>query len=82
LESAPIKVYDGEVRAAVQRQARMKTDVQKDVDRILTEHRRVVGEALDRGIRKAILRHKKDNLPVAIERDGKVEVVKPEDLGY
>jgi hypothetical protein len=59
----------------------MKAEAQRDVDRILTEHRRVVGEALDRGIRKAILRHKKDGLPVAIERDGKIELVKPEDLG-
>jgi hypothetical protein len=60
----------------------MKTDVQKDVDRILTEDRRVVGEAIDRGIRKAILRHKKDSLPVVVERDGRVELVKPEDLGF
>jgi hypothetical protein len=59
----------------------MKAEAQRDVDHILTEHRRVVGEALDRGIRKAILRHKKDGLPVAIERDGKIELVKPEDLG-
>ena len=28
----------------------MKTDVQKDVDRILTEDRQVVGEAIDHGI--------------------------------
>ena len=59
----------------------MKAEAQGDVDRILTEHRRVVGEALDRGIRKAILRHKKDGLPVVIERDGKIELVKPEDIG-
>ena len=59
----------------------MKAEAQRDVDRILTEDRRVVGEAIDRGIRKAILRHKKDGLPVVIERDGKIEVVKPEDLG-
>jgi hypothetical protein len=58
----------------------MKAEAQKDVDRILTEDRRVVGQALDRGIRKAILRHKKDGLPVVIERDGKIELVKPEDI--
>ena len=46
----------------------MKADAQRDVDRILTEHRRVVDQALDRGIRKAILRHKKDGPPVVIER--------------
>jgi len=60
----------------------MKAEAQKDVDRILTENRRVVDLALDRGIRKAMLRHKKDGLPVVIERDGKIESVKPEDLGY
>lgn len=60
----------------------MKTEARKDVDRILTENRRVVDQALDRGIRNAMLRHKKDGLPVVIERDGKIESVKPEDLGY
>jgi hypothetical protein len=59
----------------------MKAEAQRDVDRILTEHRRVVDQAIDRGIRKALLRHKKDGLPVVIERDGKIELVKPEDLG-
>lgn len=38
---------------------------------------RKIGES-----RKAILRHKKDSLPVVVERDGKIERVKPEDLGY
>ena len=60
----------------------MKAKAQKDVDRILTENRRVVDQALDRGIRKAMLRHKKDGLPVVIERDSKIESVKPEDLGF
>lgn len=60
----------------------MKAEAQKDVDRILTENRRVVGEALDRDIRKAMLRHKKDGLPVVIEREGKIESMKPADLGF
>ena len=60
----------------------MKTETQKDVTRILEEDRRTVDEALKRGIRKAILRHKQDGLPVVIERDGKIEKVRPEDLGY
>lgn len=60
----------------------MKAEAKKDVDRILTEDRRVVDRAIDRGIRKAILRHKKDGLPVVIEREGKIASVKPEDLGY
>jgi hypothetical protein len=58
----------------------VKAEARRNVDRILTEDRRVVGQALDRGIRKAILRHKKDGLPVVIERDGKIELVKPEDV--
>lgn len=60
----------------------MKAEAQKDVHRILRENRQVVGQALDRGIGKAMLRHKKEGVPVVIERDGKVESVKPEDLGY
>lgn len=60
----------------------MKTEAPKNVDRILRENRQVVGEALKRGVRKAMLRHKKDGLPVVIERDGKIEWVKPEDLGF
>ena len=60
----------------------MKTDAQHDVTRILKENRRAVDEALKRGVRKAMLRHKKDGLPVVVERNGKIERVKPEDLGY
>jgi hypothetical protein len=59
----------------------MKAEAQRDVDRILTENRQVVGEAIDRGIQKAILRHKRDGVPMAVERDGKIEILKPEDLG-
>ncbi|HEX9366750.1 MAG TPA: hypothetical protein VF921_08990 [Vicinamibacterales bacterium] len=60
----------------------MKTEAQNDVTRILKEDRRAVDEALKRGVRKAMLRHKKDGLPVVVERNGKIERVKPEDLGY
>jgi hypothetical protein len=28
-----------------------------------------------------VLRHKRDDVPAVIERDGKIESVKPEDLG-
>ena len=60
----------------------MKTETQKDVNRILREDRHVVDEAINRGIRKAMLRHKKDGDRVVIERNGKIEWVKPEDLGF
>jgi len=60
----------------------MKVEAQKDVDRILREERRVVDEALNRGIQKAMLRHKRDGHQVVVEREGKIEWVKPEHLGY
>lgn len=60
----------------------MKTDTQKDTNRILVEDGRLIDKALEEGVRDAMLRHKKDGLLVVIERDGKIQWVKPEDLGY
>ncbi len=60
----------------------MKTHVRKDIARVMREDSQAVDDALARGVREAMLRHKKDDLPVVIERDGKVTWVKPEDLGY
>lgn len=60
----------------------MKTEAQKDVSRIFAEDRRLIDEALKQGVREAMLRHKRDGLPVVIYRDGKTVWVKPEDLGY
>jgi hypothetical protein len=59
-----------------------KTEPKKDIHRIFVEERHLIDEALARGVRDAILRHKKLGLPVVIERDGKIEWVMPEDLGY
>ncbi len=42
----------------------------------------MIDEALAQGVREAMLRHKKDGLPVVIYRDGKTVWVKPEDLGF
>jgi len=39
-----------------------------------------IDEALQRGVRDAVLRHKRDGLPMVIYRDGKTVWVKPEDL--
>lgn len=50
--------------------------------RIFTEQRHLIDEALQRGVDQAMLEHKKAGLPVVIERDGKIEWVMPEDLGY
>ncbi|MEQ1574026.1 MAG: hypothetical protein ABMA15_24165 [Vicinamibacterales bacterium] len=60
----------------------MEPEPKKDISRIMREQRHVIDEALQRGIRQAMLRHKAAGLPVVIERDGKIEWVKPEDLGY
>ena len=48
----------------------------------MREERHLIDEALQRGIREAMLRHKAAGLPVVIERNGTIEWVKPEDLGY
>jgi hypothetical protein len=42
----------------------------------------VVEEALERGVRRAMLRHKTAGSSVVIECDGKIERLKPEDLGF
>jgi hypothetical protein len=59
----------------------MKIQARKDIARIIREDRQAIDGALAKGVRDAILRHKKDDLPVIIERHGKIESVKPEDLG-
>jgi hypothetical protein len=60
----------------------MKVDIPKDVNRIFIEDGDLIDEALKEGVRAAMIRHKKDGLPVVIYRDGKTLWVKPEDLGY
>lgn len=59
-----------------------KAEGQKDVNRILVEDGHLIDEALKQGVREAMLRHKKDGLPVVSERNGKIEWVMPEDLGF
>ena len=60
----------------------MKIQARKDIARIIREDRQAIDRALAKGVRDALLRHKKDDVAVVIERDGKVELVKPEDLGH
>ena len=59
----------------------MKIQARKDISRIIREDRQAVDGALAKGVRDAVLRHKRDDVPAVIERDGKIESVKPEDLG-
>lgn len=58
----------------------MKAERRPDVDRILAEDRRVIDRAINRGIRKALLRHKAAGLPVVISRDGKIFLIQPEEI--
>jgi hypothetical protein len=58
----------------------MKTEAQKDVHRIFVEERELIDKALQQGVRDAVLRHKRDGLPMVIYRDGKAVWIKPEDL--
>ena len=58
----------------------MKTEARKDVHRIFVEERELIDKALQHGVRDAVLRHKRDALPMVIYRDGKTVWIKPEDL--
>ena len=60
----------------------MKVQGRRDITRIVREDSQAVDDALAKGVREAVLRHKKEDLPVVIERDGKIEWVKPEDLAF
>lgn len=60
----------------------MKTEAQKDVNRIFVEEGHLIDEALKQGVREAMIRHKRDGLPVVIYRDGQTVWVRPEDLGF
>ena len=60
----------------------MRTEAQKDINRILVEDRHLVDKALRQGVRDAMIRHKNAGLPVVIYRDGKTVWVRPEDLGF
>lgn len=59
-----------------------KVQGRRDISRIVREDRQAVDDALAKGVREAVLRHKKEDMPVVIERAGKIELVKPEDVGY
>jgi hypothetical protein len=58
----------------------MKTEAQKDVHRIFVEEGELIDKALQQGVRDAVLRHKRDGLPMVIYREGKAVWIKPEDL--
>jgi hypothetical protein len=59
----------------------MKAEATKDINRIFVEEGHVIDEALKKGVRDALLRHKREGLPVVIYRDGKAVWVQPDELG-
>jgi hypothetical protein len=58
----------------------MKTEAQNDIHRIFVEGGELIHKALQQGVMDAVLRHKRDGLPMVIYRDGKTVWIKPEDL--
>jgi hypothetical protein len=62
--------------------SRVKSEERKDVSRIFVEEGYLIDEALKQGVREAMIRHKKDGLPVVIYRDGRAVWVMPEELGF
>jgi hypothetical protein len=60
----------------------MKVVAQKNAHRIFVEDGQLIDRAIEAGVREAMLEHKKEQLPVVIERNGKIEWVRPEDLGF
>ena len=59
----------------------MKAEATKDLSRIFVEEGHVIDEALKKGVREALLRHKREGLPVVIYRDGKAVWIMPDELG-
>jgi hypothetical protein len=49
----------------------MKAEAAKDLHRIFLEDGRRIDEALQRGVREALLEHKREGHPVVVFRDGK-----------
>lgn len=46
----------------------------------LVKYRTAVNSAILKGVREALLKHKRAGNPVAVSRDGKVVVLQPEDI--
>jgi hypothetical protein len=59
----------------------MKAEAAKNLNRIFDEEGHLIDEALKKGVKDALLRHKKAGLPAASYRDGKTVWVQPDELG-
>jgi len=58
----------------------MKAEASKDLDRIFAEGGHLITEALRKGAREAILRHKKEGFPIVVWRNGKTVWIPPEEI--
>ena len=58
----------------------MTAALRTDVQRVFVEDDRLIDDALARGVRDALLRHKLEGKPVVIERDGKIVWVSADEL--
>ena len=62
------------------KEIRMKAEAVKDLNRIFLEEGHLIDEAIKKGVRDAILQHKKEGVPIVVYRDGKTVTVRPEEI--
>jgi len=58
----------------------MKAEATRDPNRIFVEKGHIIDEAVRKAAREAILQHRREGLPVALYRDGKVVWIDPNDV--
>ena len=58
----------------------MKADVPLDLNRIFVEKGHIIDEAIRKAARDAILQHRREGLPVALYREGKVVWIDANDV--
>jgi len=58
----------------------MKADAIKDLNRIFVHQGHLIDEALKKGVREALVRHKKEGWHVVVNRDGQPVRVDPNEL--
>ena len=54
--------------------------IEKNTPNLLVKYRETVKKAIRKGVREALLKHKQAGNPVAVWQEGKVTLLRPEDL--
>lgn len=54
--------------------------IEPDTPNLLVKYRHLVNDAIRKGIREAMLKNKRAENSIAVGRDGKVVIIKPEDI--